>query len=66
MKERKTEMMRVPAIFKDRVGILSSKYGFKSRTEFLEKNCLPILDNADYLNDIVNVFVRRRKKRYEK
>lgn len=61
-KKKKTILMRVPDEFNQRVGILSKKYGYSTKTEFLEKDVNRILDNADFINEnLLFKFFKRKK-----
>ena len=62
MEMTRTNLMRVPENFKSVAEKLSKKYGYKSTTKFLENDGTKILRNADDLNDVFSLFLRRRKR----
>jgi len=59
----KTELMRVPVPFREKVNTLTKKRGYKSQSEFLHNEGLPLFENAEYLSDTltkINIFRRTK------
>lgn len=47
---RNTRLMRVPNKFHDQVSKMAKKYNYPSKTSFLEKEGIVILENVDTIN----------------
>jgi hypothetical protein len=63
MRGLKSKLMRVPNTFDFQVSQLKTKYGYKSNTDFINDEVVPLLRNSDMLRDIIGFRKRRKNDR---
>lgn len=62
LKKTPTKLMRVPKSFDFQIDKMTKSYGYKSKTEFLDKQGKTIFENVDYINKVFNPFRRKTNK----
>ena len=66
-KSSQRKIMKVPFEFDLEVGRLADKYNYKTKTDFLEFETLPLLKRVDLLSSLsTNMLNHKRKKNAKK